>query len=59
MRSIQSADSSGFRILNMFDWESWLTITESVVESANSTAKSAADPIKIGLLCSDHLYVHS
>ena len=40
----------------MFNTGSWLTITKSVVEaadsgieSANSTADSAANPLKIGL----------
>ena len=44
----------GFRILNMFNMESRQTITESVVESAysgiesaDSTANSAANPLKI------------
>ena len=38
---LQSADSSGFKILNMFDRESRPTITESVVESADSAVESA------------------
>ena len=36
-----SADSRGFKILNMFDRGSRPTITESVVESADSAVKSA------------------
>ena len=51
-----SADSSGSRILNMFNRESQPIITESVVESADSVVESAdstanftADPVKIGL----------
>ena len=50
------ADSRGFKILNMFNEASQLTITESAVESAdywiesaNSTADSAANTLKIGL----------
>ena len=35
-----SADYSGFRILNMFNTDSRSTITESVVESANSAIES-------------------
>ena len=34
---------------NMFDRESRRTITESVVESADSTTDSAKNPLKIGL----------
>ena len=47
-----SADSRGCKILNMFDRASRPTATESVVESANSTAESAEseNPVKIGLL---------
>ena len=51
-----SGDSSTFRILNMFNMDSQPTITESVVESANSAIESAdsmadftADPQKIGV----------
>ena len=51
-----SADSRGFKILNMFDMDSRPTIVKSVVESANSgietadsTADSAIIPLKIGL----------
>ena len=36
-----SADSRGFKILNMFDRDSRPTITESVVESADSAVESA------------------
>ena len=36
-----SADSIGFKILNMFDRESRPTMTESVVESADSGIESA------------------
>ena len=36
-----SADSRGFKILNMFDRASRPTITESVVESADSAVESA------------------
>ena len=50
------ANSSRLRILNMFDRESRPTITESMVESADSaiesasfTTDSAADPVKIDL----------
>ena len=42
-----SADSGGFRILNVFNTESRLTITESVGQLANSVVPSAdsiADP---------------
>ena len=46
---VLSADSSGIRILNMFNRESRTTITELVVELANSTTNSPADPVKIGL----------
>ena len=35
------ADSSGFRILNMFNTDSRLTISESVVESDDSAVESA------------------
>ena len=51
-----SADSSGFKIFNIFDMESRLTIVKSLVgspdseiESADSTADSAANPLRIGL----------
>ena len=51
-----SADSRGFKILNMFDRASRPTITESAVESADSAVESAdsmadssADSVKIGL----------
>ena len=37
----QSADSCVLRILNMFNWGSRLTITESAVYSADSTPESA------------------
>ena len=50
------ADSSGSRILNMYDRGSLPIITELVVESADSVIGSAdsttdftADPVKIGL----------
>ena len=50
-----SADSSGFRILNMFNRGSRPTVTELVVESADSavessdyTTKPTADPVIIG-----------
>ena len=53
---LPSADSRGFKILNMFDRGSRPTIKESTVESvnsspesANSTANSATNPLKIGL----------
>ena len=36
-----SADSRGFKILNMFDRASQQTITESVAESADSAVESA------------------
>ena len=36
-----SADSRGFKILNMFDRASRPTITESVAESADSAVESA------------------
>ena len=36
-----SADSSGFKILNMFDRESRPTMRESAVESADSAVQSA------------------
>ena len=36
-----SADSRGFKILNMFDRASRPTLTESVVESADSAVESA------------------
>ena len=60
VRLFPSADSRGFKILNVFDRASWPTITESVVESADSavesadstadsTADSSEDPVKIGL----------
>ena len=38
---LPSADSRGFKILNMFDRASRPTITESVVESADSAVESA------------------
>ena len=38
---LQSADSSGFKILNMFDRESRPTLRESVVKSADSAVQSA------------------
>ena len=44
-------ESRGFRILNMFDRGSRPTITESAdfgIESADSTADSATNPLKIG-----------
>ena len=51
-----SADSRGFIILNIIDQVSRPTITESVVESADyavesadCTADSSEDPVKIGL----------
>ena len=34
------ADYKGFKILNMFDRNSWPTITESVVQSADSVVES-------------------
>ena len=40
---------SGFNVLNMFDRESQLTITESVIESADPSTDPALDPVKIGL----------
>ena len=50
------SDSRGFKILKMFDRASWPTITESVVESADSAVESAysmadssEDPVKISL----------
>ena len=48
----EPADSSGFRILNMFNMDSRPTITEPVVESDDSipeSADSAENPLKIGL----------
>ena len=54
--SISMADSSGLRILNIFNRGSQLTIIEpvvdiadSMVESAESTANFTANPVKIGL----------
>ena len=48
--------NSGFRILNMFNRESWATITESVVELADSVveladsiADSSSDVGRVGL----------
>ena len=38
---LQSADSSGFKILNMFDRESRPTMRDSAVESADSAVQSA------------------
>ena len=38
---LQSADFSGFKILNMFDRESRPTMRESVVKSADSAVESA------------------
>ena len=38
---LQAADSSGFKILNMFNRESRPTMRESVVESADSAVQSA------------------
>ena len=38
---LPSADSRGFKILNMFDRDSRPTLTESVVESADSAVESA------------------
>ena len=38
---LPSADSRGFKILNRFDRDSRPTITESVVESADSAVESA------------------
>ena len=53
---LPSGDSSGFRILNVFDMDSRPTIVKSVVESADSgieSAESAPDsavnPLRIGL----------
>ena len=53
---VPSADSSGFRILNMFNRDGWPTITESVVESADivvhsvdSTVDSISDLARIGV----------
>ena len=43
-----TADSRGFRILNMFDMDSRPTITESVVESANSVVQSADSSVDSG-----------
>ena len=40
-RLVESADSSGFKILNMFDRESRPTMRESAVESADSAVQSA------------------
>ena len=53
---ISSADSNRFRISNMFDMDSQLTIVKLVlelanseIESADSTADSAANPLRISL----------
>ena len=40
----------------MFDRESWPTITESMVELADSTADSAADSLKISTGLKAHSY---
>ena len=52
----ESANSRGFKILNMFDRASRPTIIKSAIESpdgavklADSMADSSADPVKIGL----------
>ena len=56
MGQSESADWVGVEILNMFDMESQPTIVKSVVEladsgieSADSTADSATNPLRIGL----------
>ena len=46
---LQSADSSGFRILNGFNKGSRETITKSVVQSADSMTNSSSDLARIGI----------
>ena len=62
-----SSDSSGFRILNMFNRESRPTSTESVVESADSGIESADSTtdsaenrswVHVFLLCLLYVYHH-
>ena len=60
-----SAYSRGFKILNMFDMDSRPTIVKLVVESADSgiesadsTADSASNPLKIGLWVRAFRHMH-